>query len=204
MTLATSSINDILAAAEALFSEHGYAAVSMAQVAQASGISKSNIYHHFSSKDDLYTSVLRHACQDTLKQVQQLSASQGDSIEQLRHFSIHHFQHLHQKSRITKLILRELLDGGHEHSRLLAQQVFHEVSLQLKSLIQKGQEQHYIRNDMDAHHIAASMVALNIFLFQSWPILEHLPNSTFTENTNSQSMLFDILLNGFARPNTPH
>ncbi len=204
MTSHTSSINDILTAAEALFSEYGYAAVSMAQVAKASGISKSNIYHHFSSKDDLYTSVLRHACQDTLKQVQQLSASQGNTIEQLRHFSAHHFQHLHQKSGITKLILRELLDGGHEHSRLLAQQVFHEISLQLKSLIKQGQEQQHIRNDIDAHHIAASIVALNIFLFQSWSILEHLPNSTFTEGTQSQSMLFDILLNGFTIQNTPH
>lgn len=42
-----------------LFAEHGYAAVSMRQVAQASGLSKSSLFHHFPTKLALYGAVLR-------------------------------------------------------------------------------------------------------------------------------------------------
>ena len=196
MTPHASSNHDIITAAESLFAEHGYAAVSMAQVAKVAGISKSNIYHHFDSKDDLYTSVLRLACQDMFDSAQQLSASEGKIAAQLRNFSSQHFQHLHQHSNITKLILRELSDANSEHSRLLAQQVFHETFAMLTSSVQQGQAHGDIRNDMDASHMAISMLALNIFLFQTWDVLQHLPNAPFTDVQHSQSILFETLWHG--------
>ena len=39
----------ILDAAVQLFSEYGYDGVSMRRIAEAAGVSKSNIYHHFTS-----------------------------------------------------------------------------------------------------------------------------------------------------------
>ena len=44
----------ILDAAVRLFSRHGYDGVSMRSVAREAGVSKSNIYHHFESKEALY------------------------------------------------------------------------------------------------------------------------------------------------------
>ena len=44
----------ILSAAERLFSEKGYAATSVRDLAEASGASKALIHHHFGSKEDLY------------------------------------------------------------------------------------------------------------------------------------------------------
>jgi TetR/AcrR family transcriptional regulator of autoinduction and epiphytic fitness len=42
------------------FSENGYDATSMEQVAQAAGISKRTIYNHFASKDDLFQELLSY------------------------------------------------------------------------------------------------------------------------------------------------
>lgn len=44
----------ILAAAGRLFAEHGYANVSMPEIAKASGITAGAIYRHFESKEDLF------------------------------------------------------------------------------------------------------------------------------------------------------
>ncbi len=48
----------ILRIARDLFAQRGYAAVSLGDIAQAVGVSKAAIYHHFSSKDELYTAML--------------------------------------------------------------------------------------------------------------------------------------------------
>ena len=45
--------NAILEAAVRLFSRHGFEGVSMRAVANEAGVSKSNIYHHFASKEAL-------------------------------------------------------------------------------------------------------------------------------------------------------
>lgn len=48
----------VIAAAYRLFLEHGYADVSMQQIAEASGLRKASIYHHFRDKNALFTEVV--------------------------------------------------------------------------------------------------------------------------------------------------
>lgn len=48
----------ILDAALAVFSEHGYAAARMDDIAAACGLSKGGLYAHFASKDDVFESLL--------------------------------------------------------------------------------------------------------------------------------------------------
>ena len=49
----------ILETAVRLFSELGFEGVSMRTVAREAGVSKSNIYHHFESKEALYLAIIR-------------------------------------------------------------------------------------------------------------------------------------------------
>jgi TetR/AcrR family transcriptional regulator len=51
----------VLAAAERLFSERGFAGTSMRDLAHASGISQPLIHHHFGSKEALYSAVKQRA-----------------------------------------------------------------------------------------------------------------------------------------------
>src|SRR4051794_5049773 len=48
----------ILEAAAAVFSERGYEAASVEEIAATAGITKPVIYHHFASKRDLYVALL--------------------------------------------------------------------------------------------------------------------------------------------------
>ena len=49
----------ILRAAYARFLEAGYAAASMQQIADAAGVNKATLYHHFRDKEDLFREVVR-------------------------------------------------------------------------------------------------------------------------------------------------
>jgi TetR/AcrR family transcriptional regulator len=55
---AHTSHRKILEVAEALFARRGYSGVGVREVAEAAGLSKSSLFHHFRSKVQLYESVL--------------------------------------------------------------------------------------------------------------------------------------------------
>ena len=67
----------ILQAASALFAQRGYAAVSISDVAQAAGLVKSAIYHHFESKETLFIAVLREVSRQSHLAMEQ--AAQGET-----------------------------------------------------------------------------------------------------------------------------
>lgn len=48
----------IIAGAALIFDEHGYGGTSLAQVAEASGVTKGALYFHFPSKDDLAAAIV--------------------------------------------------------------------------------------------------------------------------------------------------
>src|SRR6185503_5530333 len=52
----------VLDAATELFMAQGYGAVSMDAVARAAGVSKATLYAYFSSKDQLFATIINGAC----------------------------------------------------------------------------------------------------------------------------------------------
>ncbi|WP_374307241.1 TetR/AcrR family transcriptional regulator [Dongia sp.] len=52
----------VMEAGSKLFTEHGFGAVSMDQVAKAAGVSKATVYAHFQSKEQLFVAIVRAAC----------------------------------------------------------------------------------------------------------------------------------------------
>ena len=56
----------VLDAAAGLFMAHGYGAVSMDAVARAAGVSKATLYAHFSSKDQLFATIIGVACREKI------------------------------------------------------------------------------------------------------------------------------------------
>jgi TetR/AcrR family transcriptional repressor of mexJK operon len=56
----------ILEAAKDLFTEHGYAGVSMDAIAQAAGVSKLTVYNHFEDKQALFVAAIQARCESQL------------------------------------------------------------------------------------------------------------------------------------------
>lgn len=94
----------ILAAAIVLFAERGFAAVSISDVAQAAGMVKSAIYHHFSSKEALYLAVLRETVQQST--VQMAKAADGETwLERLHGAATSVARLVGPRSHVLSLIL---------------------------------------------------------------------------------------------------
>ncbi|GAA4020019.1 TetR/AcrR family transcriptional regulator [Allokutzneria multivorans] len=64
--------------ARRLFAEHGYAHVGLETIAQAAGVTKGALYHHFSSKAVLFRQVLADVQNEVGEQVQHAAEAQPD------------------------------------------------------------------------------------------------------------------------------
>ena len=70
----------ILAAAQSLFGSRSYAHVAVDQIAAEAGVAKGAIYHHFSTKADLFEVVLREVAAQILTKVQAALFQQSDAF----------------------------------------------------------------------------------------------------------------------------
>ena len=193
----------ILRAAEALFSRHGYDGVSMSAIAFQAGVSKANVFHHFSSKSALYLAVLQAACRDTAEHLKQLGADTGMLPERLSDFAENQLKHMLEQGRVTRLVLRELLKDGAQQGRELAEQVFGDNFARLVEILRVGQARGELRADVDPAMVATALIGANVFFFESHEILRHFPDVDFAHAPGRYSrMLVDLLLHGIARGNT--
>jgi AcrR family transcriptional regulator len=75
----------ILAIAVAAFNEYGYDATSMGVLADRLGLSKSAIYHHFASKDEILDRALDQALSSLERVIDEAEASGGSAADRLDH-----------------------------------------------------------------------------------------------------------------------
>lgn len=187
----------ILAAAQSLFAEKGFDAVSMSAIARLANTSKPNIYHHFKNKDELYLAVMKTAVQRTSILLDSLETAPGGYAEHLSDFSAGQLQNILTHKRSTQLILREALSGGSQRGQDIAKHVVGEVFTRLVAMVRQGQQENEFRKDLDPSLAAFMIVAANLFFFQAAPIVQHIPEALFSADASSYSKgVMDILFNG--------
>lgn len=195
----------ILAAAETLFAEHGFDAASMNAIAERAGVSKANIFHHFSSKDALYQAVLRNACNATTQQLKSMAAQSGAIASNLTEFAEGHLQSILEHDQFARLILREILSDMPKERLKVAQQVFGENFSGLVKILRRGQEKNELRSDIDPAVVATLLVGANVFFFQARNVFRHFPEVDFAnEPARYSRMVVDILLRGLLAPPATH
>lgn len=86
--------DQILEVATSLFSERGYAATSLDDIADVIGFTKPAIYYYFRSKDEILFEIHDHIVRDGLDQVEAIMAEDGDPVEQLERVLRSHIRRL--------------------------------------------------------------------------------------------------------------
>jgi len=74
----------LVAAARRLFTERGYAASSTNEIVEQAGVTRGALYHHFSTKDELFRAVFEQLEDEVTKHVAQEALRGADPLEQLR------------------------------------------------------------------------------------------------------------------------
>lgn len=191
----------IIAAAEKLFADHGFDAVSMHAIASAAGISKANIYHYFSNKDALYLAVLQGAGASLRALLQEVVDNNGSASDALRHFAVRHLQHLLARPRLIRLFLRELLEKGEPRARDLADAGLADLFASLVQILQLGQERGELRPDFDPALVVTMLLGANMIFFQSRDLLRQYPTVSFVDLPEEYDRaMVDILLSGIRQP----
>jgi TetR/AcrR family transcriptional regulator len=187
----------IVEAAEILFSEKGFDAVSMSAIAKLANTSKPNIYHHFKNKNELYLAIMKTAVQRSSVLLDALEDAPGTFKQRLAGFAAGQLKNVLAHKRSTQLILREALSGGSESGREIAKYTVTEVFNRLVAMVEQGQQQGEFRTDIDPTLASFMIVSANMFYFQAAPVLKHIPEAKFSEDASTYSNgVMDIFFNG--------
>ncbi|MGS0561069.1 TetR/AcrR family transcriptional regulator [Microbacterium aurugineum] len=147
----------ILAVAVAAFNEHGYDATSIGMLAERLGLSKSAIYHHFGSKDqildlalDAALSGLEAVVDDPLP-ASAVEASEASAVARLEHVLRGAVHVLIGQLPAVTLLLRVRGNTEVERRALTRRRAF---DRRITALVSEAQAEGALRADMDASVVA--------------------------------------------------
>lgn len=145
----------ILDAAEALFVDRGFSAVSLSEIAERSGVTKSLIHHHFGAKEALWAEVKRRRFTSYHAQQMALYGRGVLSVATLQASMAAYFSFLLANPSIVRMIAWMRLEGDYDCADLV-------VELRSKGLEQIGlaQQGGSIRDDVPAAHVLMVFLAL--------------------------------------------
>jgi AcrR family transcriptional regulator len=141
MTYAKSkvTINTILEAARTLFVEKNYADVTITDIAAAAEVSKGALYHHFSSKEDIYLQMMHHYLRE-IQTVTQATAENGTGSfrERLRQSLVTFLQLPDELLNVLRLVRRDIniFTDPMRHELIVAYQTA--VPEQVESILRDG------------------------------------------------------------------
>jgi len=187
----------ILEAAEILFAQKGFDAVSMSAIAKLANTSKPNIYHHFKNKNELYLAVMKTAVKRSSALLDTLEHSPGSFEQHLSEFAAGQLSNIVKHKRSTQLMLRETLSEDSQYGQEITRLAMGEVFSRLVAMVQQGQQENEFRTNIDPMLAAFMIVSANMFFFQASPTMQSIPEIDFIEDLNTYSEgVMDILTNG--------
>ncbi|QEO14480.1 TetR/AcrR family transcriptional regulator [Agromyces intestinalis] len=137
----------VLAVAVAAFNEHGYDATSISVLADRLGISKSAIYHHFASKEQMLDRALGEALDELEGVIDEADASGGRAIDRLEQVLRGATRVLVDKLPYVTLLLRVRGNTEVERRALGRRRAF---DRRVTDLVSEAQSERALRTDIDA------------------------------------------------------
>jgi len=177
----TSSREKILDVAEALFAQRGFSGVGLREVADAVGLGKSSLFHHFRSKVDLYLEVLGRVLARIEERVGPVRASALGPAEKLDRCIDALVDALAEQPATARLLLRGLFEDDAFPPEAAAQVAEAERRIQtliqgIGSILREGIEQGVFRPVSVAHTIQ-TLIGATVYHFASGEFGEELIGS---------------------------
>lgn len=188
--------NELLDAAERLFSERGVSNTSMMQVAEAAGVTRGAIYHHFENKLDLIYALMERVSLPVDEMREELRAQLPDEpLRQLRERSLHivhqveHDPHMQALVNILCHKCEYVEDTLPIHLRHLSGR--NECIDEFVKLFELAQQQGSVANTIQPRTAVIGLFALVDGLFYNW-----LLDTTYFNLSEAAERTIDAYLDG--------
>ena len=173
-----SSRDKILEVAEALYARRGFAGVGMREVADAAGLGKSSLFHHFRSKVQLYLAVLERVLARIENRLQPILELQAGAAEKLDRWIDAVIDELAEQPASARMLLRalfeeEAFDTGNWPEGQAVDRRLATVLEGITRLLADGMRKGELRQ-ASAPHVVQTLIGATIFHFASGGVGEGL------------------------------
>ncbi|USB33884.1 TetR/AcrR family transcriptional regulator [Paenibacillus sp. YPG26] len=165
----------ILLTAQRLFYEHGIAAVSMEQIAEAVPVSKMTIYKYFGSKEGLLNKVIDHMIEEYNEDYKQIHEESKDTLDLLDKL-----MNYRKMDEISLTFVTELMEDYPKVASRISEYNQNYVVKSFEDALFRGQQMGQIRKDVSPHLLVQYLISMKQFLIQSAQLNEFTNMRTLT------------------------
>jgi TetR/AcrR family transcriptional regulator len=167
----------ILAAAETLFAERGFAETRLEDVAAAVGIRRASIVYYFADKAALYDAVLTDVFDGLLARIEPALVTELPLAERAIAAVSEWIDYIAARPSTARIVLREVANGraGHEPPLLRHTRAFHELIARV--LASSPDDATALVPPVDPVNLASLVAGSSVFFIAAMPAL--MPGSDF-------------------------
>jgi TetR/AcrR family transcriptional regulator len=160
----------ILDAAEELFARRGFAGVGLSEIADAVGLGKSSLFHHFPTKAQLYAAVVERILAEIESALMRALAAGGSPVERVDRWVDTIIDLLGARPAHSRLLLRSLFEddelGGASAEERAADATLARIVDSISQLLREGMASGALRV-ASIPHTLQSLIGLIIYHFAS-------------------------------------
>jgi len=168
--------NAILRRAAVLFRRQGVANTTMKDVADAVGLSKAGLYHHYPSKDQLLADIVSRAVEVLLEQLERVRAADVSPADRLELFVVTRMEVIAAEQDVLTVFWQERPS--------VPEPVFREMARRLEAyrhglveIVQEAQKAGALRTDLDSELLMAAIDGMT-----GWAYLWYRKNGRYAPN----------------------
>ncbi|WP_018151548.1 TetR/AcrR family transcriptional regulator [Leeia oryzae] len=194
--------SELMEAALALFSEKGFAATRMEDIAQKAGVTKGTTYRYFASKEDLFCEIIKTDIEPRLQELLSLSESAPNMpVLGLLAQIAHHWRITVLETRSSAIMKLMIAEGGNfpDVANYYETKVLIPITQYLESLIRTGIARGEIRevDPQDATHLLMSPMVYAV-------VKKHCFSDVFQIDYKQYiNTMLDIMTEGLKKPVEP-
>jgi len=160
----------VLGAAAEEFAANGLAGARVDRIARLAGVNKAMIYYHFSSKENLYQTIIDQQVELVVKGISDLADAATDLESALMQLSRAYHAAFGGDQRFRAIFLHDLAAGGQRLKKSLTELIWKKgLPARLKQLLDEGIREGRYRH-FDSRHALISFAGMNLFYLVLMPI----------------------------------
>lgn len=179
------TVDTLLDVAVRVFTERGYDGTSFQHLSQASGLSKSSIYHHIDSKEQLLRMGLERALQPLIATTTEQGATTGPAVDRLRYLIRRNLQIMAERLPYVTLLLN--VHGNTDTERWALQQR-RTYDRFVADVVQQAIDEGDVRADVDARTTARLIFGMTNSVREWYRPQRHIKPDTLAEQVTALLM----------------